>query len=150
MDSSVAAALLAQAVGRQLTCVFVDHGLMRKDEGDEVEAAFQQWDINFIRVDAEKRFLDKLKDISDPERKRKIIGEEFIRVFEEEAKKLSLIHIFGVAMDHKHMIRPGSIGADPVQQAGKVGVGGQAVELDDPGIDCDLFANCLLYTSRCV
>ena len=91
VDSSVAAALLAQAVGKQLTCVFVDHGLMRKNEGDEVEAAFKQWDINFIRVDAEKRFLDKLEDISDPERKRKIIGEEFIRVFEEEAKKIGRV-----------------------------------------------------------
>ena len=91
VDSSVAAALLAQAVGKQLTCVFVDHGLLRKNEGDEVEAAFRQWDINFVRVDAERRFLDKLKDISDPERKRKIIGEEFIRVFEEEAKKIGRV-----------------------------------------------------------
>ena len=91
VDSSVAAALLAQAVGKQLTCVFVDHGLLRKNEGDEVEAAFRQWDINFIRVDAERRFLDKLQDISDPERKRKIIGEEFIRVFEEEAKKIGKV-----------------------------------------------------------
>ena len=91
MDSSVAAALLAQAVGQQLTCVFVDHGLMRKNEGDEVEAAFAKWDINFIRVDAERRFLDKLQDISDPERKRKIIGEEFIRVFEEEAQKIGKV-----------------------------------------------------------
>lgn len=91
VDSSVAAALLAQAVGRQLTCVFVDHGLMRKNEGDEVEAAFAKWDINFIRVDAERRFLDKLDGISDPEHKRKIIGEEFIRVFEEEAKKIGKV-----------------------------------------------------------
>ena len=91
VDSSVAAALLAQAVGQQLTCVFVDHGLMRKNEGDEVEAAFATWDINFIRVDAERRFLDKLQDISDPERKRKIIGEEFIRVFEEEAQKIGKV-----------------------------------------------------------
>ena len=91
VDSSVAAALLAQAVGRQLTCVFVDHGLMRKNEGDEVEAAFSKWDINFIRVDAERRFLDKLDGISDPEHKRKIIGEEFIRVFEEEAKKIGKV-----------------------------------------------------------
>ena len=91
VDSSVAAALLAQAVGQQLTCVFVDHGLMRKNEGDEVEAAFAKWDINFIRVDAERRFLDKLQDISDPERKRKIIGEEFIRVFEEEAQKIGKV-----------------------------------------------------------
>lgn len=91
VDSSVAAALLAQAIGRQLTCVFVDHGLMRKNEGDEVEAAFAKWDINFIRVDAERRFLDKLDGISDPEHKRKIIGEEFIRVFEEEAKKIGKV-----------------------------------------------------------
>ena len=91
VDSSVAAALLAQAVGRQLTCVFVDHGRMRKNEGDEVEAAFAKWDINFIRVDAERRFLDKLDGISDPEHKRKIIGEEFIRVFEEEAKKIGKV-----------------------------------------------------------
>ena len=91
VDSSVAAALLAQAVGQQLTCVFVDQGLMRKNEGDEVEASFAKWDINFIRVDAERRFLDKLQDISDPERKRKIIGEEFIRVFEEEAQKIGKV-----------------------------------------------------------
>ena len=88
MDSSVAAALLAEAVGNQLTCIFVDHGLLRKNEGDEVEAAFQNWDINFVRVNAEERFLTRLKDVSDPETKRKIIGEEFIRVFEEEGKKI--------------------------------------------------------------
>lgn len=91
VDSSVAAALLAEAVGNQLTCVFVDHGLMRKDEGDEVEAAFSKWDINFIRVDAEARFLGKLAGVSDPETKRKIIGEEFIRVFEEEGKKIGKV-----------------------------------------------------------
>ena len=79
VDSSVAAALLAEAVGNQLTCIFVDHGLMRKDEGDEVEAAFKNWDINFIRVNAEQRFLSKLAGVSEPEAKRKIIGEEFIR-----------------------------------------------------------------------
>ncbi len=86
VDSSVVAALLAEAVGPQLTCVFVDHGLMRLNEGDEVESAFDKWDINFVRVNAESRFLSKLAGISDPERKRKIIGEEFIRVFEEESK----------------------------------------------------------------
>ena len=91
VDSSVAAALLAEAVGNQLTCVFVDHGLMRKDEGDEVEAAFAKWDINFIRVDAEERFLTALKGVVEPEAKRKIIGEEFIRVFEEEAKKIGRV-----------------------------------------------------------
>ena len=93
VDSSVVAALLAEAVGKQLTCVFVDHGLMRKNEGDEVEAAFAKWDINFVRVDAEQRFLSKLAGVSEPERKRKIIGAEFIRVFEEEARKLEGIEI---------------------------------------------------------
>jgi GMP synthase (glutamine-hydrolysing) len=91
VDSSVAAALLAEAVGSQLTCVFVDHGLMRKNEGDEVEAAFARWNINFVRVDAEERFLGKLAGVSDPETKRKIIGEEFIRVFEEEGKKIGKV-----------------------------------------------------------
>lgn len=91
VDSSVAAALLAEAVGNQLTCVFVDHGLMRKNEGDEVEAAFSKWDINFVRVNAEDRFLAALAGISEPERKRKIIGEEFIRVFEQEAKKIGTV-----------------------------------------------------------
>ena len=83
VDSSVAAALMAEAIGSQLTCVFVDHGLMRKNEGDEVEAAFSKWDIHFVRVNAEDRFLSKLAGVSDPETKRKIIGEEFIRVFED-------------------------------------------------------------------
>ncbi len=91
VDSSVAAVLISKAVGNQLTCVFVDHGLLRKDEGDEVEAVFGengQYDLNFIRVNAQQRFYEKLKDVEDPETKRKIIGEEFIRVFEEEAKKI--------------------------------------------------------------
>lgn len=91
VDSSVAAALLAQAVGSQLTCIFVDHGLMRKNEGDEVEQAFASWDINFIRVNAEHQFLSKLSGVTDPETKRKIIGEEFIRVFEQEAKKIGTV-----------------------------------------------------------
>ena len=91
VDSSVAAALMAEAIGSQLTCVFVDHGLMRKNEGDEVEAAFNKWDIQFIRVNAEERFLSKLSGVSDPETKRKIIGEEFIRVFESEAKKIGTV-----------------------------------------------------------
>lgn len=91
VDSSVACALLSKAVGKQLTCVFVDHGFMRKNEGDEVEAAFKDWDINFIRVDASNRFIGKLEGVSDPETKRKTIGEEFIRVFEEEAKKIGRV-----------------------------------------------------------
>ena len=91
VDSSVCAALLAEAIGSQLTCVFVDHGLMRLNEGDEVENAFARWTMNFVRVNAEQRFLDKLAGVSDPERKRKIIGEEFIRVFEEQAKKIGAV-----------------------------------------------------------
>lgn len=88
VDSSVCAALLAKAIPGQLHCIFVDHGLMRKDEGDEVEAAFKKFDLHFIRVDAEKRFLKLLEGVTDPEKKRKIIGAEFVRVFEEEAAKL--------------------------------------------------------------
>ncbi len=94
VDSSVAAVLLSKAVGRQLTCVFVDHGLLRKNEGDEVEAVFGPdgpYELNFIRVNAAERYYEKLKDISEPEKKRKIIGEEFIRIFEEEAKKIGAV-----------------------------------------------------------
>lgn len=92
VDSSVVAALMSKAIGKQLTCVFVDTGLMRKNEGDEVEAAFaDRFDSHFIRVNAQERFLDKLKGISDPEEKRKAIGEEFIRVFEDEAKKIGKV-----------------------------------------------------------
>ncbi len=88
VDSSVAAALLSKAIGKNLTCVFVDHGLLRKDEGDQVEEVFSKYPINFIRVDAKARFLEKLRGVTDPERKRKIIGEEFIRVFEDTSRGL--------------------------------------------------------------
>jgi GMP synthase (glutamine-hydrolysing) len=91
VDSSVAAALMSQAIGKNLTCVFVDHGLMRKDEGDQVQEIFSKYPINFIRVNAQKLFLEKLAGVSEPERKRKIIGEEFIRVFEAEAKKIGKV-----------------------------------------------------------
>ena len=92
VDSSVVAALVSKAIGKQLTCVFVDHGLMRKNEGDEVEHVFDGFfDSNFVRVNAKDRFLDKLKGVKDPEKKRKIIGEEFIRVFEDEAKKIGKV-----------------------------------------------------------
>ena len=90
VDSSVAAVMLSKAIGNQLTCVFVDHGLLRKNEGDEVEAIFGpegDYDLNFIRVNAQQRFYEKLAGVTEPEQKRKIIGEEFIRVFEEEAKR---------------------------------------------------------------
>ena len=94
VDSSVAAVLMSKAIGKQLTCVFVDHGLLRKNEGDEVEAVFGPdgpYDLNFIRVNAQQRFYVKLAGVDEPERKRKIIGEEFIRVFEEEAKKIGKV-----------------------------------------------------------
>ncbi len=94
VDSSVAAVLLSKAIGNQLTCVFVDQGLLRKNEGDEVEAVFGpngNYDLNFIRVNAQERFYSKLAGVEEPERKRKIIGEEFIRVFEEEAKKIGAV-----------------------------------------------------------
>ena len=91
VDSSVAAVMLSKAVGKNLTCVFVDHGLLRKNEVAEVEAAFNNYDLNFIRIDAAERFLNKLRGVTDPERKRKIIGEEFIRVFEEVAKKIGAV-----------------------------------------------------------
>ena len=88
VDSSVAAILVQKAIGKNLTCIFVDHGLLRKDEGDQVEKVFSKFDLNFVRVDASKRFLKKLKNVTDPEEKRKIIGTEFIRVFEEQAAKI--------------------------------------------------------------
>lgn len=94
VDSSVAAVLLSKAIGNQLTCVFVDHGLLRKNEGDEVEAVFGPegpYELNFIRVNAQERYYSKLKGVTEPEAKRKIIGEEFIRVFEEEAKKIGTV-----------------------------------------------------------
>ena len=114
VDSSVVAALLIKAIGKQLTCVFVDHGLMRLNEGDEVEAAFSKWDINFVRVDAEQRFLGKLAGISDPESKRKIIGEEFIRVFEEEAKKIGKVDFLAQGTIYPDVVESGLGGESTV------------------------------------
>ena len=121
VDSSVCAALLAEAVGEQLTCVFVDHGLMRKNEGDEVEAAFQPWAMNFIRVDAEARFLQKLAGVSEPERKRKIIGEEFIRVFEEEAKKIGAVDFLAQGTIYPDVIESGAGDAAVIKSHHNVG-----------------------------
>ena len=121
VDSSVAAALLAEAVGSQLTCVFVDHGLMRKNEGDEVEAAFAKWDIHFVRVDAEARFLEKLSGVSEPERKRKIIGEEFIRVFEEEAKKIGRVDYLVQGTIYPDVIESGAGDAAVIKSHHNVG-----------------------------
>ncbi len=94
VDSSVAAVLMSKAIGKQLTCVFVDHGLLRKDEAESVDRVFGPegpYDLNFVHVDAHERFFEKLKGVTEPEKKRKIIGEEFIRVFEEEAKKIGAV-----------------------------------------------------------
>ena len=121
VDSSVAAALLAEAVGRQLTCVFVDHGLMRLNEGDEVEKAFSRWDLNLVRVDAEARFLLKLAGVDEPERKRKIIGEEFIRVFEEEAKKIGAVDFLAQGTIYPDVIESGAGEAAVIKSHHNVG-----------------------------
>ena len=110
VDSSVAAVLLAKAVGKQLTCVFVDHGLLRKNEGDEVEAIFGpngNYELNFIRVNAQDRFYKKLEGVTEPEAKRKIIGEEFIRVFEEEAKKIGAVDFLAQGTIYPDVIESG-------------------------------------------
>ncbi|WP_338626154.1 glutamine-hydrolyzing GMP synthase [Selenomonas sp. TAMA-11512] len=116
VDSSVAAVLLSKAVGRQLTCVFVDHGLLRKNEGDEVASVFGEsghYDLNFIRVDAKERFYAKLKGVTEPEAKRKIIGEEFIRVFEAEAKKIGAVDFLVQGTIYPDVIESG-LGASAV------------------------------------
>ena len=110
VDSSVAAGLLSRAIGKQLTCVFVDHGLLRKDEGDEVEDVFGpngQFDLNFIRVNAQQRYYDKLAGVTEPEAKRKIIGEEFIRIFEEEAKKIGAVDFLAQGTIYPDVVESG-------------------------------------------
>ena len=122
VDSSVAAVLLYKAIGKQLTCIFVDHGLLRKNEGDEVEEIFtKQFDINMIRVNCEDRFLGKLKGVSDPETKRKIIGEEFIRVFEEEAKKVGRVDYLVQGTIYPDVIESGAGDASVIKSHHNVG-----------------------------
>lgn len=121
VDSSVAAALLSKAVGDQLTCIFVDHGLMRKNEGDEVEQAFSGWDINFVRVNAGEQFLSKLAGQAEPERKRKIIGEEFIRVFEAEAKKIGKVDFLVQGTIYPDVIESGAGDAAVIKSHHNVG-----------------------------
>ena len=108
VDSSVCAALLSRAVGKKLTCIFVDHGFLRKNEGDEVEAAFADKDINFIRVNAKAAFMEKLNGVSDPETKRKTIGEEFIRAFERESKKLGTVDFLAQGTIYPDVIESGT------------------------------------------
>ena len=117
VDSSVAAGLLSRAIGKQLTCVFVDHGLLRKNEGDEVEQVFGpngQFDLNFIRVNAQERYYSKLAGVTEPERKRKIIGEEFIRVFEEEAKKIGAVDFLAQGTIYPDVVESGLGGESAV------------------------------------
>lgn len=121
VDSSVCAALFAEAVGDRLTCVFVDHGLLRKAEGDEVERAFEKWDINMLRVDAEERFLDRLKGVSEPEQKRKLIGEEFIRVFEEVGKKIGRTDFLAQGTIYPDIIESGKENAETIKSHHNVG-----------------------------
>ena len=117
VDSSVAAGLLSRAIGKQLTCVFVDHGLLRKNEGDEVEQVFGpngQFDLNFIRVNAQERYYTKLAGVTEPEKKRKIIGEEFIRVFEEEAKKIGAVDFLAQGTIYPDVVESGLGGESAV------------------------------------
>ena len=118
VDSSVAAVLLSKAIGNQLTCVFVDHGLMRKNEGDEVEAVFGPegpYELNFIRINAAQRYYDKLKGVAEPEQKRKIIGEEFIRIFEEEAKKIGKVEFLVQGTIYPDVVESGLGGESAVR-----------------------------------
>lgn len=121
VDSSVCAALFAEAVGANLTCVFVDHGLLRKNESNEVEEAFQKWNVHLIRVDAKKRFLERLAGVSEPEEKRKIIGEEFIRVFEEEGKKIGKMDFLAQGTIYPDVIESGKENAETIKSHHNVG-----------------------------
>lgn len=131
VDSSVVAALLSKAVGKNLTCIFVDTGLMRKHEGDEVEAAFKDSGMNFIRINAEERYLSKLKGVTDPEKKRKIIGEEFIRVFEEEGKKIGHVDYLGQGTIYPDIIESGLSDGKVVKSHHNVGGLPEAIDFED-------------------
>ena len=131
VDSSVVAALLSKAVGSNLTCIFVDHGLMRKNEGDEVEKAFENSGMNFIRVNAEERFLNRLKGITDPEEKRKIIGEEFIRVFEEEGRKIKSVDFLAQGTIYPDLIESGLGDAAVIKSHHNVGGLPEVVDFKD-------------------
>lgn len=121
VDSSVAAALLSRAVGSQLTCIFVDHGMLRQDEGDQVEAFFSRMDLHFIRVNAAQRFLSRLEGITDPDDKRRIVGEEFVRVFEEEAKKLGTVDFLAQGTIYPDILENGQGYADVIKSPREMG-----------------------------
>ncbi|NCC86914.1 MAG: glutamine-hydrolyzing GMP synthase [Clostridia bacterium] len=133
VDSSVAAVMLHKAIGKNLTCIFVDHGLLRKDEGDTVERVFkQQFDMNIIRVNVEERFLTKLAGVSEPEKKRKIIGEEFIRIFEQESIKLGKMDYLVQGTIYPDVIESGTGNASLIKSHHNVG--GLPEDIDFKGI----------------
>ena len=121
VDSSVCAALLAKALPGKVHCIFVDHGLMRKNEGDEVVEIFSERNLDLIRINAEERFLAKLKGVTEPEEKRKIIGEEFIRVFEEGAKKLPDVEYLAQGTIYPDVIESGTKGSAVIKSHHNVG-----------------------------
>lgn len=121
VDSSVCAALLSKAIPGRLHCIFVDHGLMRKNEGDEIENAFKNRNLHFIRVNAKDRFLDKLKGVTEPEEKRKIIGAEFVKVFEEESKKLPNVKFLAQGTIYPDVIESGGSKAATIKSHHNVG-----------------------------
>jgi len=132
VDSSVAAVLLHRAIGENLTCVFVDHGLLRKDEGDIVERTFRdQMGLNLIRVNAQQRFLEKLSGVTEPEQKRKIIGEEFIRVFEDEAKKLGHVHVLVQGTIYPDVVESGRGDAATIKSHHNVGGLPDVIDFDE-------------------
>lgn len=132
VDSSVAAVLLSRAIGKNLTCIFVDHGLLRLNEGDEVEEMFaNNYDLNFIRVNAQDRFIGKLAGVTDPEKKRKIIGEEFIRVFEEEAKKIGHVEFLAQGTIYPDVVESGDGHAATIKSHHNVGGLPDVVDFDD-------------------
>ncbi|MBQ7715445.1 MAG: glutamine-hydrolyzing GMP synthase [Clostridia bacterium] len=132
VDSSVAAVLLHKAIGDDLTCVFVDHGLLRKNEGDLVEKMFRDnYSINLIRIDAKDRFLTKLAGVTEPERKRKIIGEEFIRVFEDAAKKIGHVHVLVQGTIYPDVIESGAGDAATIKSHHNVGGLPDVIDFDE-------------------
>ncbi len=132
VDSSVAAVLLHRAVGERLTCVFVDHGLLRKDEGDLVERTFREkFEMNIVRVNAGERFLAKLAGVTEPEKKRKIIGEEFIRVFEEEAKKIGHVHALAQGTIYPDVVESGAGASATIKSHHNVGGLPSVIDFDE-------------------
>jgi GMP synthase (glutamine-hydrolysing) len=121
VDSSVPASLLSRAVGDQLTCIFVDNGMLRQDEGDQVEHYFSRMDLHFIRVNAAQRFLERLAGVVDPDEKRRIVGEEFVRVFENEAKKLGTVDFLAQGTIYPDILDNGPGYADVIRSSHELG-----------------------------